>query len=690
MVMLKKISEQKGSVSALMILIVVTILSMFSAVSFLGLINSDHEHVHSLQDGLQQELLLRSEGDRIRLRMNFSEFLAIPDRTVEILEPMRNTTYTIEITKETDYVEVYLGFPRNQIERVNSHIYARRATRYNTFGDILPEQRQTFRLLGEKSLAEFQYFSDHEESENSEGGMDHVKFWGPDELNGPVYSNDNIYVQNGGGGWPTFHSKVITSKKIYEFMGDSSVGIPIESSNMPVDEIFLDGYQQEVPGYQFSADATRIRQNGIRIGGDNTDIIYMVLDGANAITYEGTIVNENLFQDFEVLSWFPDSPALVEAVIEAGGNWYKDAEVIWTNSIAIPDTIWTVGGSYSLIGSSAFVDCELWIKSSENGLLGNKTVGCSGNAYIIDNIKYENTELGDRPDADNNTNSTDFFGLVSESQMFVKYKHWEPDVIMTANPDESAKKDPNISDGEVWMYGCFVAGGEGNVALYNEMNSHYQGIFTFEYQHLHGATPNYVAPSPFNGEDSTYQWIDFQRMIFPVNPPDLPPALNQFKVYSTPPAPGWPSCGFPAQSPAWSNYVNAYPNADAAVRPPPTDWPWLNPVWPEGQDAMMYEVADAAFERGVLHIYGMIAQRRRGFIHRSGSDPKNHLSNSWDIENFKYGGIHGPSGYDKDYYYDERLLHVQPVDFPTVHSGFGSEEGKQFGQKSWFFSTPPR
>jgi hypothetical protein len=97
------------------------------------------------------------------------------------------------------------------------------------------------------------------------------------------------------------------------------------------------------------------------------------------------------------------------------------------------------------------------------------------------------------------------------------------------------------------------------------------------------------------------------------------------------------------------------------------------------------------FERGELTIYGAIAQTRRGFIHRSGSDDYNHPPSNqgeWDIENYHYDGDHLPTGYDKDYHFDNRLMVLQPPDYPQVYKGWGSNTLGSFKGRAWFYKVP--
>ncbi|MCK4695079.1 MAG: hypothetical protein KAT74_04925, partial [Candidatus Cloacimonetes bacterium] len=86
---------------------------------------------------------------------------------------------------------------------------------------------------------------------------------------------------------------------------------------------------------------------------------------------------------------------------------------------------------------------------------------------------------------------------------------------------------------------------------------------------------------------------------------------------------------------------------------------------------------------------GAIAQRRRGFVHRSGIDPYNHPDQyEWDIDEYHYDGTHPSTGYAKDYHYDQRFLFVQPPDYPQVYRGWGTNILSSFDEQTWFFKTP--
>jgi hypothetical protein len=494
------------------------------------------------------------------------------------------------------------------------------------------------------ALANFQYFTDIEKSENADGGTaaGMVKFWGPDVLYGPVHSNDDIWIaQVGGGsnnGWPTFYGFISTAGI---FRNWNQGGVPLSPALM--EQIFLGGWAEEIPPYSFDPSADLIMQNGIPLGDPETDIVYVKLNGDSFVSIYGDIVETGV-DIFDVYSWYPHDEATTNAVINNGGNWFEDANHIWTNCITMYDTIWTVGPSIAINNQSFWVDCELWI---EGDIHGATTFGCADTVYIVGDITYSNTIPGEPPDDPDNPNLTDYFGLVSEERIYIKYKHRDPFNNMEI-------RDDNCND--VILYGAYAAIGIGDTLVYGDLACHYDGIFSFEYQHPHGSTPDFYAPSPYYPHNDTlYTYIDFHKFIFPITP-NIPPDILGFALHGNLPMVNG-TCGFPYEDPG---YLNSYPNnnsTDYAV-PYGTDYPWYNPVWSESSD-------DFVYERGTITIFGSVAQRRRGYVHRSGGDPYNHPDNEWDLENFHYDGTHPSTGYAKDYHYDSRFLETTPPYYPA-------------------------
>lgn len=174
-------------------------------------------------------------------------------------------------------------------------------------------------------------------------------------------------------------------------------------------------------------------------------------------------------------------------------------------------------------------------------------------------------------------------------------------------------------------------------------NPHKDGIFTFEYQHPHpSATDGYV-------NDVLYTQIDLHRYKYP-------------QTASLP----WPAN---------------------------VDYPWYNPLWPE---------SSAYMERGSIHLYGSVAQKRRGYVHRNTSDGDYpNPDGVWNIPSDFCGGPAYPAGeaynapgatgsgvgYKKDYHFDNRFSFTTPPDFPEVHVKGGLTP---FDSESWVLKRPPQ
>ncbi|MBN2461642.1 MAG: hypothetical protein JXB60_08540 [Candidatus Cloacimonetes bacterium] len=667
--------KEKGAVLSMVVSMVVVMVSLLSSISLLELVESDHLQTQYQHDMIQEELLLRSESTRTKLALEHDKNGIIPGRKVEMMISDRITTYEITNNQRIVYISNFMGYTTAIGKAITSLVKGRRSRQNSSQRQYVPVKRYSEKILSSESLAQYQYFTDVEESENCDGDQiaRAVKFWGPDELYGKVHSNDDIWIQNAGGGnnggWPTFFDFVSTSG-IFRHYPD---GTHLEDSGAPMEQIFRGqpepGWQEGVPEINFEPSARDIRNNGMRPFNDpNTDIVYVKIDGEAFESWLGDVVLQEI-KPIKVYSWYPMNQAQANAKALAGDNWFEEADSVWTNYVPILDTIWTSGPTGVVHNNSVWVEAELWI---EGNIYGKQTWGCEDSIFIVGDITYEHTPVGQFPDEEGNENRTDFFGLVSEERILVKYKH--------IDPETGEKESPNCNG--IYMYGAFAAIGDGDIYLYGEdMNCHYEGIFTFEYQHPHGSTPHYNALSPYTLQDTLYDYVDLHKFIFP--PSDFVP-INKigFLLHGNDPQTNG-MCGYPYESPA---YINSYPNDNpfSYVYPYGTDYPWYNPVWPESSN----DIAGCT-ERGDLHIYGAIAQRRRGFVHRSGGDAYNHPNAmEWDLSEFHYDGTHPSTGYNKDYHYDTRFLVIQPPDYPEVYRGFGSELVASFNEDSWMFKVP--
>ena len=595
----------------------------------------------------------------------------------------RNTEPILEVLSDGTAVIIYLSKEHEDLEHNN---YLKKAVR-NSTGDFEIElidfdvfEKPAVTISDDvvtlfynsglsRNLSEYVYFSLNDESENADYSQESaaVKFWGPDVMDGPVHSNTDIWIQNGGGGnndgWPTFNGFSSTSGI---FRNYNQSGAPLTDAQK--EQIFLGdpfpGYEETSTQLDFDDDIESIQMNGIHIV-TQSDILYIKMHGQTYTSMRADIEFTGI-QEFEVYSWFPSDAGLANTVTDIGGNWYEDSDSIWTNYIAIYDTVWSQGPSGNLSGSTFYVDCEMWIEGYVDGAT---TFACSDTVYIVGDITYANTPVGEDPSDTENLNRTDSFGLISEENIIISYKHRDPFNNMVLRED-------NCND--INLYGAYAAIGKGNPELYGEQNCHHEGIFTFQYQHPHGSTPDFTAMNPYTGQDTLYSYIDFHKFIFPTYD-FVPEELAGFKLHSNNPTNGL-ICGYPVEGhgfPDPNGYNGSYPNNEPhSAFPYGTDYPWYNPVWPESS-------LDIVSDRGTMNLWGSIIQSRRGYVHRSGNDSYNHgeyHSDSdsdcdeclYDFDNFLFGGTHiingEGTGYAKNYSYDKRFNSNPPLNFPICYS----------------------
>ncbi|HHE38305.1 MAG TPA: hypothetical protein ENL20_07005 [Candidatus Cloacimonetes bacterium] len=665
------IKNEKGAIILMLVAMIVVLVSVISAFSLINLVQNDHLQTQYQNDKIQEELLLRSEAVRTQLSLENDKNKPLPEREVEILANDRITTYTIENKKEYTMISNFMGYATAEAVAIRSLASARRS-RIFIKTNYSPIKRYSERLLRNESLAQYQYFSDEEASENAEGTDDPVKFWGPDVLNGPVHSNSDIWIQQAGGGnnmgWPTFHAMVSTAGIFRKF----PEGTHLPDTEAPMDQIFQGGWQEEVASIIFEPTANDIKQNGIRPFDSTKEIVYVKLDGNTYSSMYGDIEFVGI-DTFGVYSWYPHTPAWANAVTNAGFNWFEDTDHLWTNYIPMYDTLWTSGPSGTISNQCVWMESELWI---EGVVAGKQTWGSADTVFVVGDIWYDGTPIGTSPDDEDNPNRDDYFGLVSEQKILIRYKHKDPF-------DDMVVRTDNCND--IYLYGAYAAIADGNESLFGIESCHYDGIFTFQYHHMHGSTPDFRAMSPYTGDDTLFSFIDFHKFIYPPNT-FVPPNIEDFNLHGAAPVAPYNMCGFPYED---NGYLNSFPNNGPTYAIPyGTDWPYYNPIWPES-------AANITTERGAIHIFGAIAQRRRGFVHRSGSDPFNHpqgLSSPspWDIEDYHYSGNHPSCGYDKDYYYDNRFLFVQPPCYPQIYRGFGDTVLSDFKAENWMLKIPPK
>lgn len=298
---------------------------------------------------------------------------------------------------------------------------------------------------------------------------------------------------------------------------------------------------------------------------------------------------------------------------------------------------------------SIFSFNKMWLRGQ---FMGNQTWGCADTLSLIGDILLLGTNPGEAPDDPNSYNPRDYVGIVSEKSIMIKYGH--------RDPVDSLRYYPNCgtdADG-IFIYAAMCALGDGETA-------HQDGVFSYEYQHPHPSTPAY------RHNNVLYKWIDIHRRRYP-------PTIGT----------QWP----------------ALPTGSTVVPRPGLDFPWYNPLWPERQPYL---------ERGSINLWGTVAQRRRGFVHRSVYDTEYPSNNTWNIPidfcgptsqqnwteaivaggpTFQFntrnvtGATGSGTGYKKNYHFDNRFKRTSPNDFPDVNIRGGSTPLR--GER-WVIKKPP-
>ncbi len=438
------------------------------------------------------------------------------------------------------------------------------------------------------NLSRFSGFFNYTQSEN--GG---ICYYAGSELWGPIHTNDDIWLKNYTG-WPMFHRFVSASGQFRYANGTPNP-----------EWVFLGGYAEETRVLDIFEPSM---ENIITPFGDSPselhEIIYVKLMGNSYDVMYGDIVPDSVATQFTVYDIYPPFGPIGDS--------------IGVNSIVLSDTVWTAGTSGTVpSGSIVAVYDELWIKGEITGM---QTWLCTEDIYIVDDLTYVNTAVGDNPDGSDGSpmNHIDLLGLYSDKKIYIQYGLWDP--------RDSLRHHYNCPD--VYIYGslCAIKGIEND-------NYHDDGLFTFQYQHPHQSTPNVVMDSTY------YTHIDLHLCNYPpANPPYWP----------------WPARG--------GGGYSYNPLGDSAG----PDYPWHNPLWPEWTP---YK------ERGTKYHFGGEATYRRGFTHRAGSSPLD--TGYWDLENYMYGptpeyGFNVPGasgggiGYDAERIWDSRLDYISPPGFPIA------------------------
>ncbi len=373
---------------------------------------------------------------------------------------------------------------------------------------------------------------------------------------------------------------------------------------------------------------------------------------ANEIRAHGRVIGPSTYDPNRILFVKVNGPVystMIGNVIQMGYDstdvWTQypppNGEYLYHNLYPHYDTLWTNGSSGSILNNSAIVYSKMWLQGRFQGA----QTWCSVDTlYLTDDCYLAHTPLGSDPDGTtfgSTYNHTDLLGIVSEKSIIVKYGH--------KDPDSGDRLKPNCggSNNGIWIYAALCALGDGNGDF------HKDGAFTFEYQHPHPSAPAVRLGT------NTHVWdkIDLHR--------------------------------------------RRYPQTDASPWPGNIDYPYYNPLWPEG---FPYK------ERGAIHLRGAVAQKRRGYVHRGLSDPEYpNPGSTWNIPLDLCGGssnegytdpilgitwmaVNAPNasgggiGYYKDYRYDYRFDLYSPPDFPEIYLRGGKSV---YDTGEWYFRKPP-
>lgn len=490
------------------------------------------------------------------------------------------------------------------------------------------------KIIKRNSFAGYHYFTDQESSINSDmaGGDDPVKFWGADEIWGKVRSNTDIYIQKGGGGsnngWPIFHDHVYTSGEIISVSG----GYPLE-------DVFRGGLTENLPQIEFPENANEARTgNHLEIGPN--EILFVTVEGSSYSAWLGT-----KFSGMADTVW-------VHSVV---GNPTPEAarlnnlsqitlDTLGFQILTKVDTVWNRYPGGRVNNNSVFVTGELWIKGT---FAGRQTWASQDTMYLAGDILLAGTDKGEVPDGgEGPMNSRDMVGLISEKSIVIQYGYRDPeDSVRVKNNIGRLEGFANdTGDGGIYIYAALCALGKGNTSMED-------GVFSFQYQHPHKGLFALKRATP-----------DGQVSIAELQHAEL---FSHRLLHD-----GWGPLHFWFKNQPW-------PSAFC--------YPSYGPLWPEPNH-------QTHRERGTVNLFGSVAQRRRGYIHRSGGDPNNHPSNGeWNLNEYHYGsndnGVNAPGtdgsgvGYRKEYRYDNRFRVNPPPKFPEVKLVGGVT---QFDAASWY------
>lgn len=643
---MKSFFNDNGFIAMALAVVLVSLMSVI-AIARIGV--TDTRGLVTSYHALQELHIIRSEAVRsLKATENMLEFatgggtsVALPTM-IDMGGLMREldsgfgiSTFRVRtiVEKESDISSGLFDVSNNY--GINSLVTAYVGRMINKKKNLSPVSFYGKKIIKRNSFAGYHYFTDEEDSINADLGDDQkVKFFGKDEIWGKVRSNTDIYIQKTSGpnnGWPLFHDEVYTSGKVIS-----------QSGAYPREDVFPGGLTEDLPQIDFPENANAAR-TGKHYKVADGDVLFVEVEGISFGSFYGNRMLTKIDTVWINGVTYPGNLATIRTI---------DLPNVVIDTLGyqlLPkiDTLWSNGPSGSVNNNSYFVEGELWIKGT---FAGRQTWASQDTMYLAGDILLARTRKGDSPDGkDGPMNGSDVVGLISEKSIIIQYGYRHPTDSMRVknNCGRYEGFSDDSGDGGIYIYAAMCALGKGETSMQD-------GVFSFQYQHPHEGL------------------FALHRQTANNNPPFNPVLLSDFTLFKHRLLnDGWGPLRFALRSQPWN---------------PSLAYPFYGPLWPESK-------AESFRERGSINLFGSVAQRRRGFVHRSGNDPFNNMA-EWNLNEYHYGL--GPSalglpnapgatgtgvGYNKQYKYDNRFRVSPPPKFPEVNLKGGVT---QFDAASWY------
>jgi hypothetical protein len=296
-----------------------------------------------------------------------------------------------------------------------------------------------------------------------------VRFGPYDYIGGPYRTNGDIFVDCSA-------SLAPSNCPVFEqlAMCSGELGGTYSGSDLPI--MFPAGILENVPELELPRLDLSAYQPVGPVNYDPSKIVMVNVQGSTYEAWLGSITPPELVP-FEVYNVYPDIPL---------------DEPIFTNMVALRDTIWTPLPGGNCANTQLYSANRLWIKGN---FAGKQNWACGDTIYIIGDITLAGTPPGESPLEPLNT--TDKVSLISEKSVLVKYGYLDP---VSGIRVHIARQDAD----PIKIYASVFALGN------NPANPRKNGVFSFEYQHPHPSVP---AVHSYGGQ--TWDYIDLHRRKFP-------------------------------------------------------------------------------------------------------------------------------------------------------------------------------